>query len=79
VAVAEELPLTVRRKVPLGTPVPVRGRRVGEFVSELSMVRVPLLGPRVVGVKVMVTGQLELARRVVVGLPALVAQGVVTA
>jgi hypothetical protein len=57
--------LTVRRKLPLGTPVPVRGMRVGELVSELR-VRVPVRAPRVVGVKVMVMGQLEPGVRVLV-------------
>jgi hypothetical protein len=56
--------LTVRRKVPLGTPVPVRGRRVGELGSELEMVRVLLRWPRAVGVKVMVAVQEALGPRV---------------
>ena len=73
VAEAVGPPLTVRRKLPLGTPVPVRGTSVGELASELAMVRVPVRGPRVVGVKVMVTGQLEPGVRVVVE------QGTVTA
>ena len=72
-AEAEEPPLTVRRKLPLETPVPVRGRSAGELVSELVMVRVPVRGPRAVGVKVMVTGQVEPGARVVVE------QGAVTA
>jgi hypothetical protein len=58
VAEAVVPPLTVRRKLPLGTPVPVRGIRAGELASELVMVRVLLRGPRVVGVKVMVAVQL---------------------
>jgi hypothetical protein len=57
--------LTVRRKLPLGTPVPVRGMSVGELGSELVMVRVLLRGPRVVGVKVMVAVQVALGARVV--------------
>ena len=73
VAEAEVLPLTVRRKLPLATPVPVRGTMVGELASELVMVRVPVRGPRVVGVKVMVAVQVALGARVVV------VQGVVRA
>jgi hypothetical protein len=65
--------LTVRRKLPLGTPVPVRGRSAGELASLLARVRVPVRGPRAVGEKVMVTGQLDPGVRVVV------VQGTVTA
>ena len=57
----------------LGTPVPERGMIVGELVPELDKVRVPVRAPRVVGVKVMVTGQLEPGVRMVVE------QGAVTA
>ncbi len=73
VAVPVGPPLTVRRKLPLGTPLPVRGTRVGELVSVLAMVRVPVRAPRTVGVKVTVMGQLEPGVRVVVE------QGAVTA
>ena len=64
---AEAAPLTVRVKVPLGTPVPVSGmvREVAP-VLVLVAVRVPLSGPRVVGVKVTVIWQLVLGARVVV-------------
>ncbi len=65
VAEAEELPLTVRRKLPLGTPLPVRGIWAGELGSELVMVRVLLSAPRVLGVKVTVAVQLVLGTRVV--------------
>ena len=58
VADAEGPPLTVRRKLPLPTPVPVRGTMSGEVVAELVMVRVPGRAPRVVGVKVTVMRQL---------------------
>ncbi len=59
VAVAEAAPLTVSEKVPLGTPVPVSGMvSAGAVVLGLVAVRVPLRGPRVVGVKVTVIWQL---------------------
>ena len=58
--------MTVRRKLPLGTPVPVSGMKVGELGSELVRVRVLLRGPRAVGVKVMVAVQVASGARVVV-------------
>jgi hypothetical protein len=58
--------LTVRRKVPLGTPVPVRGMSAGELASELAMVRVLLRWPRVAGVKVTVTVQVDPGASVIV-------------
>ncbi len=65
-AVAEvAAPLTVRVKVPLTMPVPVRGTRSGEVVAELVMVRVAVRGPIAVGVKVTVTGQVAPGARVV--------------
>ncbi len=65
--VAEGAPLTVRRKVPLGTPVPVRGMlRFWRPVLGSVEVRVPLRGPRAVGVKVTVSWQLLPGARVVV-------------
>jgi hypothetical protein len=73
VAEAVGPPLTVRRKLPLGTPVPVRGMRAGELASELVTVRMLLRGPRVVGVKVMV------AEQVALGVSAVRVQGVVMA
>jgi hypothetical protein len=56
--VAEGPPSTVRVKVLLGTPVPLRGRSVGVVDAELVMVRLLLRGPMAVGVKVTVTVQL---------------------
>ena len=67
VAVAEAAPLTVSEKVPLGTPVPVIGMVRGVApVLVLVAVRVPLSGPRAVGLKVTVSWQLVLGARVVV-------------
>ena len=65
VALAVGPPLTVRVKVPLGTPVPVSWRVAGELVSVLLTVRVPLRGPSAVGVKVTVAEQLAPGARVV--------------
>mgnify|MGYP001552170482 FL=1 len=73
VALAEAAPLTVRENWPLGEPVPVRGRVVGEEGSELVTVRVPVRWPRTAGVKVMTTAQLA------PGASAVVLQGVVMA
>jgi hypothetical protein len=67
VAEAEAAPLTVSEKVPLGTPVPVRGMLSdGALVLVLVEVRVLLSGPSAVGVKVTVIWQLVLGARVVV-------------
>jgi hypothetical protein len=61
VAEAEEALLAVRRKLPLVTPVPVRGTMLDEVPAGpllgLVMVRVPGRAPRVVGVKVTVIVQ----------------------
>ena len=74
VAVAVGAPLTVRRKVAVGDSGAGEGDGcAGELVSELVTVRVPVRAPRAVGVKVMVTGQLEPGVRMVVE------QGAVTA
>lgn len=73
VAVPVEPPLTLSRKLPPTTPVPVSGTRAGELESVLAIVRVPGRTPKTVGVNVTVTGQLEPGVRVVVE------QGAVTA
>ena len=66
-------PSTVRVKVPLAMPVPVRGTMVGEAGSELVRVREPGREPVAVGVKVRVRVQVWPGVRVVR------AQGVVRA
>src|SRR5277367_1742528 len=62
--------LTVSVKLPLPTPLPVRGMMFGEVLAGpllgLVMVRVPGRAPRVVGVKVTVAVQLAPGASVVV-------------
>jgi hypothetical protein len=64
VAAEEEVPPTVRVKVPLMRPVPLRGIRSGDVEAELVAVMVPLRAPIADGVKVTVTAQLAPGARV---------------
>jgi hypothetical protein len=62
--VLEMPPSTLRLKLPLEIPFPLRGMMPGELGSELVMVRLPVSGPSPVGLNVMVAVQLAPGARV---------------